>query len=339
MKDYKITDTPMKIYGLSVIEEKDRNYWKLPLHMIERMPQYEYLGRRAMGGRVRFCTNSKNLKIMMTISKASVDVSVPLSCSAGCDIYLGKGEESKFLGYVAPKEYSDKEIIIERTFEKQKCMEIVTINFPRNEHLKEMVISIDDDAIIDKAPLYKYEKPIVFYGSSITEGGCASRTGNSYSSMVCRWLDSDYMNMGFSGKALGEEEFAEYICTIENIGMLVYDYDHNAPTTSHLNNTHEKFFKIIRERLPNLPIVILSKPDTDNDIEDSLNRKAIILNTYENAINNGDNNVWFVDGEQFFGTFARAECTVDGVHPNNLGFTRMALTLYPILEQILQSRY
>lgn len=335
MKYYSISDEPMKIYGLSVADPINRQYWKLPMDIIEKMPQYEFLGKRGIGGRVRFCTNSKNIHVKFTLAQATPDVSVPLSCSAGADIYLGKGMDSTFLGYVSPKTYSTQEITVENTFSKTNNMEIVTINFPRNEHLLDMTIGLDDDAIVEKSPQYKYENPIVFYGSSITEGGCASRAGNTYNSILCRWLDSNYMNMGFSGNAKGEIIFAQYLSKIANMSLFVYDYDHNAPNVEHLQNTHEPFFKVIRNAKPNLPIVILSKPDTDANPADASLRREVIYNTYFNAKASGDNKVWFVDGQQFFGTYGRAECTVDGVHPNNLGFMRMAETLYPIIKNVL----
>ncbi len=337
MKYYNITDEPIKIYGLNYVNEKDKKFWKIPIDIMNKMPEsYQILGKRPIGGRARFMTNSKNISIKLTLARAKVDVNISLSCSAGADIYTGTGTSSKFIGYISPKEYSDSEITIEKSFEKSNEMETVTINFPRNEELKGMVIGIDDDATITESEQYTYKKPIVFYGSSITEGGCASRVGNTYTSILSRWLDSDYMNMGFSGSAKGEIEFANYINSIDDIGMFVYDYDHNAPNSNHLKETHELFFSVIRNKHPKLPIVIMSKPDTDKDLEDSIKRRSIIYNTYINAVNNGDSKVWFVDGGQFFGMIGRDECTVDGTHPNDLGFMRMAEKLYPLFKQILE---
>ena len=77
--------------------------------------------------------------------------------------------------------------------------------------------------------------------------------------MISRALDCDYVNLGFWGNAKGEEEMANYIATLK-MSAFVYDYDYNAPSAEHLQATHEKMFKIIREKQPNLPIVILSAP-------------------------------------------------------------------------------
>lgn len=335
MKFYSITEYPIKIHGLAVTDVQERKFWRLPQEMLEIMPQYDFLGKRATGGRVRFCTDSANLTVKMTLAQAKEDINIPLSGSAGADIYLGKGKEARFLGYIAPGNHIMEEVSVEKNFQKEKEMEVVTINLPRNDHLLSMEIGIDDDAVIAEAPAYTTAKPIVFYGSSITEGGCAARVGNAYTSLVCRWLDADYRNYGFSGSARGEQEFAKYITEHKDISAFVYDYDHNAPDAEHLKATHEPFFLTIRNKFPDLPVLFMSRPDTDGDIKDSTQRRDIIYQTYQNAVERGDKNVRFLDGGTFFGTEGRCECTVDGTHPNELGFMRMAEAVYPVLKEIL----
>lgn len=335
MKFYSITEHPIKIYGLAVTDVQARKFWRLPQKMLEIMPQYEFLGKRAVGGRVRFCTDSENVTVKMTLAQAKEDINIPLSGSAGADIYLGRGKEASFLGYIAPAFHVMEEVAVEKNFKKKREMEVVTINLPRNDHLLSMEIGIDEKAEIKEAPTYMIEAPILFYGSSITEGGCAARVGNAYTSLVCRWLDADYRNYGFSGSARGEQEFAKYVTEHEKVSAFVYDYDHNAPDAEHLKATHEPFFRTIREKFPDLPILIMSRPDTDSDIEDSTQRRDIIFQTYQNAVQGGDDKVWFLDGGTFFGKKSRSECTVDGTHPNELGFMRMAEAVYPVLREML----
>jgi len=260
---------------------------------------------------------------------------VRFSGSAGADVYLGIGQQSRFIGYIAPKEHVQEEISVEKEFDLSGEKEVVTINLPRNDHLLGMEIGVEEDALLEEAPEYTVAEPIIFYGSSITEGGCASRAGNAYTSIVCRWLDADYCNYGFSGSAKGEPVFAEFIAGLENISALVYDYDHNAPTPEHLEETHEAFFKIIRKAKPDLPVLMMSRPDLKDGVEDAAKRVEIIRRTYQNALDAGDKKVWFLDGRSFFGEVGREECTVDGTHPNALGFMRMAEKIYPVLREIL----
>lgn len=175
----------------------------------------------------------------------------------------------------------------------------------------------------------------MYYGSSITQGGCASRPGNSYPAIISRMLNCDYINFGFSGNAKGEDIIVEYMASL-NMSVFVCDYDHNTPSTEHLLNTHERLYKKIREGNPELPIVFISKPDFDSNVPLNIQRRNIIYSTYINAINNGDKNVYFIDGESLFKSEGRDSCTVDGCHPNDLGFMRMAETIGYMIKKLIK---
>ena len=126
---------------------------------------------------------------------------------------------------------------------------------------------------------------------------------------------------------------ADYINTLP-IKALVYDYDHNSPNAEHLRQTHEPFFLRIREKQPKLPILMMGRPDFDCT-HDAAERREIIHATYQNALARGDKNVYYVDSQSFFGDVDREQCTVDRIHPNDLGFYRMAAAVEPMLRQIL----
>ena len=183
---------------------------------------------------------------------------------------------------------------------------------------------------------HRVGKPILFYGSSITQGGCASRPSNCHCALISRWLDAQQINLGFSGNAKGEAFIAEAIAKL-SLSCFVMDYDHNAPTAEHLQNTHEAFFQIIRKAQPKLPVVFVSRPYGDTgDYENAAKRRDIILNTYLNAKNNGDRYVYFVDGMSFFDEIDREAGTVDLLHPNDLGFYLMAKQIVPVVKEALE---
>lgn len=336
---YSCTNPNFKICGLPYSKPEKRKFYRLPNSMIKKRPQYEFLGKRSVGGRIRFCTDSSKISVRYKLESISPDIYIPLSGSAGMDIYYGKGNEAVFGGSIAPDRYSKSKVTIEKTFERIPIMETITLNLPRNEILLDLEIGLEDDSSLEVAEEYSISDPIIFYGSSITEGGCAPRPGISYTSLMCRWLDADYINYGFSGAAKGELSFAKFIAEHKKISLFIYDYDHNSPSLDHLSKTHEPFFKLIREYHPNLPIIILSRPDVDTDLIESKLRSGIIYNTYENARNSGDKNTFFLDGSLFFGKEGRSECTVDGCHPNALGFRRMAEQIYPLAKRLLADSY
>ena len=115
-----------------------------------------------------------------------------------------------------------------------------------------------------------------FYGSSITQGGCASRSSNSYCALVSRWLDSDFYCLGFSGGAMGEPWMAEYISQLP-MSCFVYDYDHNAPSPDYLRQTHRPFLQTILDKNPALPVIAMSRPYPNLPGTDSERREMIYL--------------------------------------------------------------
>lgn len=187
---------------------------------------------------------------------------------------------------------------------------------------------------------YVNTKPVIFYGSSITHGAAASRPGNIYETFISQKYNLNFVNLGFSGKAKGEVEMAEYIAGRE-MEAFVCDYDHNAKRVDHLRDTHYRFYEIIRQKHPDIPYIMISSPNTrrkcDKNVSDDWEeRRAVIIESYEKARNAGDENVYFIDGHTLLEGEHVMSCTVDEGHPNDLGFYRMAKIIGGHLEKILR---
>lgn len=333
MKSYSIFEKPIKVFGIPNFE-RDKKLARLPDELIEKIPNLDFLGRRCPGGRIGFKTNSKTIGVRAKYKTLSPDIGMSIYSSQSFHVFVGEKQSSRFLGLMPPYNYESLEF--ERTLKKNGVMEDVLILLPRNEIIENVEILLDDDAEILPPTEYKYSKPILYYGSSITEGGISCNPSNAYNAIISRHLDVDYVNLGFSGNAKGEIPMAEFINTLD-FSIFVYDYDHNAPTAQHLRETHEKFFKKIRENHPTVPIIMMSRPYA-NYGTDEKERKEIIKTTYENAISDGDKNVYFIDGELFFESFKDKElCFIDTVHPNDLGFHKMAEVIEPLIKKLLES--
>lgn len=333
MKTYRCTEQPIHVYG--VVEELlPGRFWRLPEALMGQVSQG--VAERAIhppGGRVRFRTDSARVTVEVRVKTNVVDWAIPLSGSAGADVYVGLGASTRYAGVAAPKNYEERSGVL--VFEKQPVMEDITIHLMRNEELEDVIIQVEDGAVIEAPTPYASRHLLVFYGSSITEGGCASRPSNAYTALLSRWLDADYINLGFSAAAKGEPEMARYIASLERMSVFVMDYDHNAPTVEHLADTHEPFFQSIRQARPELPVLMLTRPDFDWEPESNSKRRDIVRRTYENAVAAGDKHVYMIDGETFFGSANRESCTIDGCHPSDVGFMRMAEIIYPVLKEIM----
>ena len=181
---------------------------------------------------------------------------------------------------------------------------------------------------------YRDLPPIVYYGSSITQGGCASRPGNTYQSVLSQRLNIDHINLGFSGNGKGEDSIVEYMASLK-MSAFVSDYDHNAPSVEHLRNTHCKMYQKIRAAHPDIPYIMLSRPDFDHAYNDSIRRRDVIYETFRYAHAQGDRNVYFIDGASIFRGKYADMCTVDGCHPTDLGFALMADAIEAELERAM----
>ena len=331
MKTYSYKDHPIKVFGVVDFEKKGK-IQRLPDELIEKIPRLSKLGRRSPGARLCFKTDSKSIKIRITFESLSADVGMSIYSCQSAAVYAGDRPNSRFLGLINPTDYSQK--CFEKTVTKEKILEDVIVWLPRNEVISDIEIEIDDDAVISEPTPYKYSKPILYYGSSITEGGCCESITSGYNAIISRHLDVDYYNFGFSGNAKGDMNMAEYISGID-MSIFVYDYDHNAPSPEHLASTHEPFFKLIRERNPQLPVVFVTHPFFEEIKDFDTQRIEIIRETYENAVKAGDKNVYFMDSTKFFSNEMRDLYSVDNLHPNDLGQMNMAQILYPVIKKAL----
>lgn len=289
--------------------------------------EVRYLAYNTSGMRIRFRSDTTVIALKAKVSDLEEMPHMPLTGSSGFDIYVGAGIAQQFVVCFAPDSGS-RLVVGDHNFGSGGMREI-TINLPLYNGVEYLALGIIKGSSVECAKPYAHAAPIVFYGSSITQGGCASRPGNSYPLILSRMLDADadIINLGFSGSAKGEPAIADYIARLE-MGAFVLDYDYNAPSADHLKDTHYRFYQAIRSKHPLMPIVMTSRPDFKASDQEAVVRRSIVLGTYLKAFESGDSNVAFVDGERLFGSHIRDACTVDGCHPNDLGFMRMAETLY-----------
>ena len=333
LKFYSMDDEPFVLYG-GIKRGEDGRLYRLPKDVAERTsPGVLGLCANTAGGRIRFRTNSSKVAIIAKYFDITVMSHFAVTGSIGLDLYA----DDVFIGeFRTPESIPNKAYESLLTIKEERRERDITIDLPLYSDLGELYIGIDEDATLSRPTPYKYEKPIVYSGSSVTQGGCASRPGTTYQAYLTRWLNWDHINLGFSGSAMAEESIVDYMASIENMGVFVCDYDHNSPSADYLDKTHLPLYRKIREKNPDLPIIIFGRTTRDYDHEDEL-RRAVTERTYEIAIAEGDKNVYYVNPLDFF-PIVPEEGTVDRIHPTDLGFYFMAKALQPTLEEIARKQ-
>ena len=333
---YNIDENPFSVCG---VFRDGEVYRRLPEEVGKQAnPGVNWLNQATAGGRIRFKTNSQYVAINVEYKEVLKMGHFAYAGSIGFDLYKKYDGEERYIGsYVPPIEVNDKfENIIDYLCENNdETLYEYTIHMPLYSLPKKIHIGLQKGAKIEKCEDYAYDKPVVYYGSSITQGGCASRPGMAYTNIISRMLNVDHINLGFSGSAKAEDSIIEHISNLDMLAF-VFDYDYNAPTVEHLRNTHEKMFNRIREKNPTLPIIMMPHPFFHPVVATwEKEREQVIKQTYENALKKGDKNVYFISGDELTKENNR-EGSVDGCHPTDYGFSSMAKVVGKVLKTILE---
>ena len=327
-KLYDITKPPFKLYGNCTTA--NNIFARMPESIATEVSEgVADRAARSSGVRVRFKTNSRKLGIRVKFSKALQFPAQSAISTKGFDIYVdGKYSRSVFGEDINSLSY---EQVTDLRHSEEKD---VVIYFPYNAVIEEIILALEKDAFVKEGDSYNISTPMVFYGSSITHGFCVSRPGNTFSAMLSRELDSDYINLGFAGVCRGEERMAQYLASLKK-SVLVCEYDHNEKTCEDLKVRHLPFYEKIRETDSETPILFISSPNLICGNFDMHARMKVVEDTYNYALKNGDKNVYFINGHTLYPNEIRFDCSADAIHPNDLGAYMIAEKMYESLKKIL----
>ncbi len=202
-------------------------------------------------------------------------------------------------------------------------------------------IGLPKTAELRKPAARPHSKPIVFYGTSITQGGCASRPGMVHTAILGRWLDRSVINLGFSGNGRMEAEVATLMAQID-AEVFVIDCLPNISAAEVTART-APLVKILRQKHPTTPIVLVEDRNYTNSFLSSSARRRnstsqAALQAVFAELTKTDANLSYLPGANLLGD--DSEGAVDGSHPTDLGFFRQSEAfrdhLLPILKKLEQ---
>jgi len=331
-------DSPLEIDGLPWFGENGGEWFRLPVRLQNTLPKSVWsLGNSPSGGRIRFRTDANVIAIRLEYRSGPDMTNMHAFGQTGVDLYL----DGLYRGTAIAKPDSRPGEPVEANLDlkgQPRVEREATIYLSLYMPVKVLAVGLDADARIRKPQPFAVSKPVVFYGTSITQGGCASRPGMSYPAILGRMLNLDFVNLGFSGAGKGEPEVARMVAEID-ASAFVFDFAQNNRTVASLREVYEPFLNTVREKHPRTPIVVITPianshetlPETDGELQ---GMRALIRNVASKHIAAGDEHLQVVEGTDLLGP-ERADGLVDGTHPNDLGFQWMAEGLAPRLRRVL----
>jgi len=319
-------------------EQTATRYERLPdsLRTIIRQPLWE-LGQNSAGLSIRFRSNSTSIAARWDVFLNRNMNHMTATGIKGLDLYSLEDGEWVFVNSGRPTGQHNEAVIISNMSAVDREYMLF---LPLYDGVTALAIGVDSLATIGqpKTDLPVRTKPVVAYGTSITQGGCATRPGMAHSNILSRWLNRELINLGFSGNGRLDYEIAEVIADVD-ASLYILDFVPNA-TVDETNEKTVRFYSIIRNRRPDTPILFVENPlfthlRFDQQAAEGIRIKnETIRRIVEELQAKGDSRVFLLSSQGMLGN--DGEATVDGIHFTDLGFLRYAELLYPVIKQMVK---
>lgn len=326
------------LYG-KVSEQTNERYERLPssLEGVSREPVW-YLGRHSAGLFIRFRSNSTSIHARWESTFNNTMTHMTDTGTKGLDLYALVDGEWRHVCSAQPQgKKSERCIIANMDPVEREYMLYLSLY----DGVKSLEIGVDEGSMLDLPAVDRpsREKPVVMYGTSILQGGCANRPGMAHTNIIGRRLDREVINLGFSGNALLDMEIAELMASVEDPGLYVLDYVPNASADA-IDEVGEQFFRIIRDAHPEVPVVFIEDvifPHTifDNKILEEVTKKNVAQKRlFKKLKKSGEKRIYYISAEGMIGD--DGEATVDAIHFTDLGAMRYVDHVLPLIKRALR---
>lgn len=323
-----------QVCGLNYFHETTPKLQRFPDRYEKDLPEAVFnIGKQTAGVRIRFQSDTTTLSVRANYPKYTSRTNMTQFTVQGISTYVnGRCWSAR----VPDMDGGEAELSL--FSDTPKVMRDICLYLPLYGPIDILSIGVDENAKWGTHTPFALEKPIVFYGTSITQGGCASRPGLSYQDMLGRKYNVDYLNFGFSGRGKCEPELANIL--IENDpSCFVIDVGQNN-TVEELQERYRPFIDTIRKKHPTVPILATTpifynaELWSQSHIQTVTQKRTIISSAIWDCMGEGDQNLHLLEAKDYLSD-AFTDGAVDGGHPNDLGFAHMAETMGNKLAQIL----
>lgn len=319
----------------------DSIYQRIDSLEAKDMPQaVRGLAKQSAGIAILFETNSRIIRAKWSLPKEVYLHNMTPDAHSGLDLYCLKDGKWQYvsIGRVYAGINQNQTIVQNMDGGNKQFM----LYLPLYNGVSQLQIGIQKNATINKParPGINTAKRIVVYGSSVVQGASASRAGMAYPAILQRRTGYDLINLGFSGSAKMEIELARYLATVP-ADCYVLDCIPN-PTPGQINERSYNFIKYLHEHQPTIPIVLVETIFRQNGLWDQQVGATVrkqneeIRKTWERLKKEGVKNIYYLESDKLIGD--DHEATIDGIHLTDLGFTRMADAILPLIRKALSEK-
>lgn len=296
------------------------------------------LSHNSAGLYVDFSTNAPRIAVRWRLNSQTLSMPhMPATGVSGVDLYVRQDGAWHFLANGQAREFPDNEAEFAAIETPAKGNVSYRLYLPLYNGVKSVEIGVPEGSYFGFSIDLAGDPMVVVYGTSITQGGCAARPGMAYPSILGRRIDAEFINLGFSGNGQTEPELATLLAELKPAVFVIDSLPNLTPEM--LAERMPEFIEIIRASHPQTPILLVQNPlyPTIPFVAATRNKvtKAndILAQFHADRVAAGDQQITLVPACDLAAD--GGETTVDGVHPSDVGFIRLADALEPYLKKVL----
>lgn len=332
----------LPLYGTLTFDAK-KAYSRLPDSLESKVRSELWdLGKNSAGLAIRFRSDASALGFKWkALNKFNMNHMTPTGIR-GMDLYAldSDGRTWETVTSVRPFMNSHNTATVAITDMKPEMREYM-LYLPLYDGIDSIYVGVDSAAVLlsPAVNLPVREKPIVMYGTSILQGGCATRAGMVHTSILSRMFNREVINLGFSGNAKLDIEIAELIAQSDP-SVIVLDMLPNC-TKEILEEKLVPFYQTVRKAHPDVPVLMVESPifpimKWNMETLETITEKNATLNRIFGELAENDNLLFYYKGED---VIKDREGTVDNYHLTDLGFKEFAENMYPVLNELIEIYY
>ncbi|WP_339708972.1 SGNH/GDSL hydrolase family protein [uncultured Kriegella sp.] len=313
---------------------KESPYDRLPASHKEKVREAVWnLSKNSAGISIRFHTNSTRIAARWTLLNDNSMNHMADSGIKGVDLYAKNDNGHwQYVNTGRPTDKANESVLVKNMNGKEREYKIY---LPLYDGVTQLEVGIDENSTIRKAE-QNSKKPLVFYGTSITQGGCASRTGMAHTNIIARKLKRDCINFGFSGNGKMEPPITEVISEIDAKIFIIECLPNMTP--EEVTERTVPLVNYLRSKKPDTPILLVENFFYEGAFLDHTKRlKTIEKNValkaeFDKLVAQNTGSIFYIATENAFGQ--DHEGTVDGVHFTDLGFLNYAAFLIAEFDRL-----